>query len=67
MHHDHLGPELPSVPDLPLADELSAISARVSGLLLSEETVATALGLVSSMALGPVAGAVGAGVSIIDE
>ncbi len=70
MHHDHLGPDLPPSPtvaDLPLADELSAISARVSGLLLSEETVATALGLVSSMALGPVAGAVGAGVSIIDE
>jgi GAF domain-containing protein len=39
----------------------------VAGLLLSEETVATALGLVSSMALDTVPGAVGAGVSIVDE
>jgi GAF domain-containing protein len=54
-------------PDLPLADELSAVFARMSGLLLSEETVATALGLVSSLALDTVPGAVGAGVSVIDE
>jgi GAF domain-containing protein len=53
--------------DLPLADELSAVFARMSGLLLSEETVATALGLVSSLALDTVPGAVGAGVSVIDE
>ncbi len=65
MHHDHLGPDRPRH-DLPLADELSAVSARVAGLLLSEETVDTALGLVSSMALDTVPGAVGAGVSIVD-
>ncbi|MGY1706478.1 GAF domain-containing protein [Geodermatophilus sp. SYSU D00697] len=53
--------------DLPLADELSAVFARMSGLLLSEETVVTALGLVSSLALDTVPGAVGAGVSVIDE
>ncbi|MGY1689806.1 GAF domain-containing protein [Geodermatophilus sp. SYSU D01105] len=53
--------------DLPLADELSAVFARMSGLLLSEETVATALGLVSSLAVDTVPGAVGAGVSVIDE
>ncbi|WP_158550692.1 GAF and ANTAR domain-containing protein [Geodermatophilus sp. TF02-6] len=53
--------------DLPLADELSAVFARMAGLLLSEETVATALGLVSSLALDTVPGAVGAGVSIVDE
>ncbi len=53
--------------DLPLADELSAVAARVAGLLLSEETVATALGLVSSLLLDTVPGAVGAGVSIVDE
>jgi GAF domain-containing protein len=34
---------------LPLADELSVVFARMSGLLLSEETVATALGLVGSL------------------
>ena len=71
MHSDSPGPDRPSsVPPrglLPLADELSALSARVSGLLLSEETVATALGLVSSLARDSVPGAVGAGVSIIDE
>jgi GAF domain-containing protein len=39
----------------------------MSGLLLSEDTVATALGLVSSLALDTVPGAVGAGVSVIDE
>ncbi|MGY1697799.1 GAF domain-containing protein [Geodermatophilus sp. SYSU D00814] len=51
---------------LPLADELSVVSARVSGLLLSEETVATALGLVSSLLLETVPAAVGAGVTIVD-
>ena len=50
-----------------MADELSAVFARMSGLLLSEETVATALSLVGSLALDTVPGAVGAGVSIIDE
>jgi GAF domain-containing protein len=70
VRHDQTGPDRSAHRpdrDLPLADELSAVSARVSGLLLSEETVATALGLVSSMALDTVPGAVGAGVSIIDE
>jgi hypothetical protein len=66
VHHDQPGPDR-SVPDLPLADELSAVFARVAGLLLSEETVATALGLVSSMALDTVPGAVGAGISIMEE
>ena len=52
---------------LPLADELSVVSARLSGLLLSEETVANALGLVSSLLLATVPEAVGAGVSIMDR
>jgi GAF domain-containing protein len=51
---------------LPLADELSVVFARMSGLLLSEETVATALGLVGSLVHETVPGAVGAGVSIVD-
>jgi GAF domain-containing protein len=58
---------LGSSPDLPLADELSAVFARMSGLLLSEETVSTAVGLVGSLAMETVPGAVGAGVSVIDE
>ncbi|MBM7804580.1 GAF domain-containing protein [Geodermatophilus bullaregiensis] len=52
---------------LPLADELSAVFARMSGLLLSEETVATTVGLLSSLTRETVRGAVGAGVSIVDD
>ncbi|MCR3750750.1 GAF and ANTAR domain-containing protein [Lentzea californiensis] len=53
--------------DLPLADELAAVSARMSGLLLSRETVATALHLVTSLAGEALPGTVGAGVSLLDE
>jgi GAF domain-containing protein len=52
---------------LPLTDELSAVFARMSGLLLSEETVETSLGLLSSLARETVPGSTGAGVSILDE
>jgi GAF domain-containing protein len=52
---------------LPLADELAVVFARMSGLLLSSETVTTALGLVTSLAVETVPGSVGAGVSIVDE
>src|SRR4051812_13385811 len=38
----------------------------MSGLLLSEETVATALGLIGSLAVDTVPGAVGAGVTLVD-
>ena len=59
--------DLPASRDLPLADELSAVFARMSGLLLSEETVTTALGLNGSLAQDTVSGAAGAGVTIVDE
>nr|WP_246324893.1 GAF and ANTAR domain-containing protein [Petropleomorpha daqingensis] len=39
----------------------------MSGLLLSHETVTTALGLVTSLAVETVPGSVGAGVTIVDE
>jgi GAF domain-containing protein len=52
---------------LPLADELAVVFARMSGLLLSHETVTTALGLVTSLAVETVPGSVGAGISIVDE
>jgi GAF domain-containing protein len=52
---------------LPLADELAAVFARMTGLLLFEETVAAALGVLSSLAQEIVPGSSGAGVSIIDE
>src|SRR5215218_920037 len=53
--------------DLPLTDELSAVFARMSGLLLSKESVETSLGLLSTLAMETVPGATGAGVSIVDE
>ncbi|GLY50377.1 GAF and ANTAR domain-containing protein [Lentzea sp. NBRC 102530] len=53
--------------DLPLADELAAVSVRMSGLLLSRETVRTALSLVTALAGEAVPGAEGAGVTLLDE
>jgi GAF domain-containing protein len=53
--------------DLPLSEELAAVSARMSGLLLSDEAVESALALISSLARETVPGSTGAGVSIIDE
>src|SRR3954464_9201216 len=52
---------------LPLTDELAGVFARMSGLLLSEETVETSLSLLSALARETVPGATGAGVSVIDE
>ncbi len=53
--------------DLPLSDELAAVSARMSGFLLSEETVESALALISALARDTIPGSTGAGVSIMDE
>jgi GAF domain-containing protein len=53
--------------DLPLADEMSAVYARMSGLLLSEETVRTALRLVTSLAADTIPGTAGAGVTLVDD
>jgi GAF domain-containing protein len=53
--------------DLPLSEELAAVSARMSGLLLSEETVESALALISSLARETIPGSSGGGVSIMDE
>jgi GAF domain-containing protein len=52
---------------IPLTDELAGVFARMSGLILSEETVETSLHLLSGLARETVPGAVGAGVSVIDE
>jgi GAF domain-containing protein len=57
----------PSHHDLPLTDELAAVSARMSGLLLSQDTVEASLSLLGALAQDTVPGACGAGVSIIDE
>ncbi|WNV87429.1 GAF and ANTAR domain-containing protein [Umezawaea sp. Da 62-37] len=53
--------------ELPLADELAVVFARMSGLLLSQETVATALELVVSSAAEVISGAAGVGVSLMDD
>ncbi|WP_329793446.1 GAF and ANTAR domain-containing protein [Lentzea sp. DG1S-22] len=53
--------------ELPLADELAAVSARMSGLLLSRETVGTALNFVTSLAGEALPAAAGAGVTLLDE
>jgi GAF domain-containing protein len=53
--------------DLPLAGELAAVFVRMSGLLLSHETVDTALNLVTSLAKETIPGTAGAGVTLLDE
>jgi GAF domain-containing protein len=52
---------------MPLDEELGRVYARMSGLLLSEETVDTALDIITSLALDTVPGAVAAGVTLLDE
>ena len=56
----------PAAAGIPLADELAGVFARMSGLLLSEETVETSLALLSSLAHETVTGSCGAGVSVIE-
>ena len=51
--------------DLPLAEELTAVFARASRMLLTEETVAHALQLITDAAVAAIPGAVGAGVSLM--
>lgn len=52
--------------ELPLADELAAVFVRMSGLLLTEDTVQTALSIVVSLAQETVAGSLGVGVTLLD-
>ena len=47
--------------------ELAAVYARMAGLLLSEETVDSAVRLVTGLAADVVRGSVGAGVSLLDD
>jgi GAF domain-containing protein len=53
--------------ELPPADELAAVFARMSGLLLSAETVSSALELITSLVAETVGDADGAGVTLLDE
>jgi GAF domain-containing protein len=60
-------PPAARVADLPLAAELSAVSARLSGLVLSESSVRTALEPIGVLAVETVPAAAGAGVTVGDE
>ena len=51
--------------DLPLAEELAAVFARASRMLLTEETVSHALHLITDAAVAAIPGAMGAGVSLM--
>ena len=53
--------------DLTLLDELSTIFARMHGLLLSEETVQSAVQLVADLVADTIDGADGAGVTLVDD
>lgn len=50
-----------------VSDELSAVYARMAGVLLSKETVSTVLALITSMAADTIADSAGAGVTLIDS
>ena len=52
---------------LPLAAELSVVFARMSGLLLSQETVQTSLQLITALAHDTIPTSTGSAVTLIDE
>jgi GAF domain-containing protein len=53
-------------PELPLSDELAGVFARMSGLLLSEQTVGSVLRLVTKLAQESIPDTAGAGLSVLD-
>ncbi len=50
---------------LTAGDELAAVYARLSGVLLTEQTVETALALITSLARDTLAGSLGSGVTLL--
>ncbi|HVE62394.1 MAG TPA: GAF and ANTAR domain-containing protein [Mycobacteriales bacterium] len=52
---------------LPLSDELATVYARMSGMLLSQETVQTMVELVTDLATRTISSATGCAVSLMDE
>jgi GAF domain-containing protein len=52
-------------PAFTVGDELAAVYARLSGILLTEQTVETALQLITSIARDTLAGSLGAGVTLL--
>lgn len=53
--------------ELPLGEELTVVFARMSGVLLSEETVASSLELVTSLTLETLPNTAGAGITLVDD
>jgi GAF domain-containing protein len=53
--------------EVPLDGELAGVAARMSGLLLSRETVDSVLELIVSLAGTTIAAAAGAGVTLVDD
>jgi GAF domain-containing protein len=53
--------------DLPLADELAALAARMSPMLLSTDSVEAAVDVLTTLAGEAIGAATGAGVSLLDE
>lgn len=61
------GTEWPVSAELPLDGELAMVAARMSGLLLSRETVESVLELIVSLAGATIASASGVGATLIDD
>jgi len=55
----------PRQPFRSVGDELAAVQARVSGILLTEQTMATALQLITSLASDTLEGSLGSGVTVV--
>ncbi len=53
--------------ELPLADELAVVFARMSQLLLTEQTVTSTLKLITTAAAETLGGTAGAGVTLVDS
>jgi GAF domain-containing protein len=52
-------------PPLSVGDELAAVHARLSGILLTEQTMETALQLITSLARDTLAGSLGSGITLM--
>ena len=53
--------------DLPLAEELSVIFARMSGLLLSQETVGTSLQMITALSHDTIPTSLGSAVTLVND
>ncbi|WP_138846305.1 GAF and ANTAR domain-containing protein [Rhodococcus pyridinivorans] len=54
-------------PQDPTPEAWAAVFARMAGMVMSEQTVTTVLGLITSLARDTLAGSVGAGITLVDE